>query len=113
MLRPPPVQSVRRGRITRRDVVMGCAFTAVTVAISAALLAAATLVPAPAAVVPLVAVVCIGCPMFAVWDLSHRTVPRPAADSVAEADRALDAKALKDLRRALARLPETRHPLGL
>jgi len=113
MLRPPPAQSPRRGRIARRDVVAGCAYTAVTVAICAALLAAAALVPAPAAVVPLVAVVCIGCPMFAVWDLSRRTGPRPAGDPVPEADRALDAKALKDLRRALARLPETRHPLGL
>jgi hypothetical protein len=46
--------------------------------------------------------------MFAVWELARRIGP---ADGGAEPR--LDAEALHELRRALARLPETRHPLGL
>jgi hypothetical protein len=104
----------RRAWIPAREVVAGCAFTAVTAAICAALLAAAVLVPAPAAVLPVVALVCIGCPMFAVWDLCRRRAELRAAEaSCPETDAGLDAQALADLRRALARLPETRHPLGL
>jgi peptidoglycan/LPS O-acetylase OafA/YrhL len=106
------VRPWRRRRHRRREVVAAFALTAITVATCAALLAAAALVPAPAAVLPLVAVVCLGCPMFAVWELSRRFGPG-AGVRAAPDERTLDAKALEELRRALARLPETRHPLGL
>ena len=111
MLRPGrAMQSPRRGRLAR-DAVVACAFTAATAAISAALLAAAALVPAPAAALPLVAIVALGCPMLAVLDSACWIGPRrrPGAGDRPRARR----QALEDLRRALARLPETRHPLGL
>jgi hypothetical protein len=104
----PPAHSRRR---LRRDVLVACALTAGTAAICASLLAVALLVPAPAPVLPLVAVVALGCPMFAVWELARRLGPCDEADGGAEPR--LDAEALHELRRALARLPETRHPLGL
>jgi hypothetical protein len=104
----------RRKWMPDREVVAGCAFTAVTATLCAALLAAAALVPAPATVLPVVALVCIGSPMFAVWDLSRRIAALRAVDaSAVDVEPALDRRAIADLRRALARLPETRHPLGL
>jgi len=107
-------RSSRRPWTSCRGVLAGCAFTAVTAAVCAALLAAAALVPAPAAVLPVVALVCIGCPMFAAWDLCRRIAAVRAADAgFAEPEPGLDAQAIAELRRALARLPETRHPLGL
>jgi hypothetical protein len=76
-----------------------CALAAVA---SAGLFMAAALVPAPPVVLPLVAVVCIGLPMLAAWELS--ATPRHAP---------LDSRALARLRQHLDELPETRHPLGL
>jgi hypothetical protein len=96
----------------RRQVVGGWVFTATTVAACTALLFAAALVPAPAAVLPLVAIVCLGGPMLAVWELFRRIRPGARERPVAT-DGGPDAQALVELRRALARLPETRHPLGL
>jgi hypothetical protein len=75
----------------------------------AGLLSAAALVPAPAAVLPFIVVVCIGGPMVAALELPAaiaglgRTGRRPAPD----------AHALATLRRQLDALPETQHPLGL
>jgi hypothetical protein len=66
--------------------------------------AAATLTPAPSAVVPLVALICVGCPMFASWEV-------PPALAALRARRGN--KALAMLRESLDRLPEVEHPLGL
>jgi threonine/homoserine/homoserine lactone efflux protein len=95
-------------RTPRRSVAAGV-LTALTVVVCAGLLGAAALVPAPPAVLPLVAVICIGCPMFAAWQLARslgdaraRPAMRPGAQI----------KAIEDLRRALDQLPETHHPLG-
>ena len=104
----PAAPLARRRRRLRRGVLVACALTAATAAICAGLLAAAVLVPAPAAALPVVAIVALGCPMFAVWELARRIGPADAG-----AEPRLDAEALHELRRALARLPETRHPLGL
>lgn len=77
---------------------------AVTVAVSLATCVAAMLVPAPAAAVPLVALVCVGCPLFASWE-----VPMAIASL-----RTLRARrALANLRESLDQLPEVEHPLGL
>lgn len=65
---------------------------------------AAILVPAPAAAVPLVALMCVGCPMFASWEV-------PVAIDSLRARRGH--KALAILRKSLDKLPETEHPLGL
>jgi len=68
---------------------------------SAALCAAAILAPAPSAVVPLVALICVGCPMFASWEV-------PVALAALRGN-----KALATLRKSLDQLPEVEHPLGL
>jgi hypothetical protein len=78
---------------------------AATALISAAVCVAALLVPAPPAVVPLVVLIVIGCPLFAAWEA-------PAALACLRADSATG-KALAAMRRTLAELPETEHPLGL
>lgn len=77
----------------------------VTALMSAGLCAAAIVAPAPTAVVPLVVVISVACPVFAVWE-----VPGALVSVRAEREKG---KALATLRRTLAELPETEHPLGL
>src|SRR6059058_4858898 len=91
--------------LSRAQAIMVCATAILTALICAGLCAAAILVPAPPGVVPLVAVCCIGLPMFAGWQV-------PSAVSVLRA-RHERHKALAELRRGLAKLPEIQHPLGL
>ena len=74
-------------------------FAALTFVAGMAVFAAAALVPAPPAVLPLAALICIGCPALATWQLR-------------EDKHAVDAP-LAELRRGLAELPEVEHPLGL
>jgi hypothetical protein len=75
----------------------------VTSLISAAVCTAAILAPAPALAIPFVVAICIGCPMFAGWEV-------PNALAALRAKRA--DKELAWLCRSLAELPETEHPLG-
>lgn len=77
----------------------------VTALLSAGICAGAVLAPAPAPTVPLVVLVCVGCPIFAGWEV-------PFAVARLRSDRA-QGKALASLRRTLEQLPETEHPLGL
>jgi hypothetical protein len=65
---------------------------------------AAILAPAPTAVAPLIAVVCVGGPIFAGWH-----APGAVASLRAERKRR---SALGALRRSLEELPEVEHPLG-
>ncbi len=83
------------------------AFALVTVLTSAAILVLAVLAPAPAAALPLVILVCIGGPSFALWD-----APAALATLRAGGSRRAGARALAQLRRTLDELPETEHPLG-
>ena len=76
---------------------------AVTALISAATCTGAILAPAPAAAIPLVVAICIGCPMFPGWEV-------PNAIAGLRSQRA--GRALARLRRTLDALPETEHPLG-
>lgn len=76
----------------------------VTSLISAVVCAGAILAPAPTVAIPLVVAVCIGCPMFAGWEV-------PNAMLALRAKRA--GRAFARLRRSLDELPETEHPLGL
>ena len=76
---------------------------ALTVLASLAVCAAAILVPAPAAAVPIVALLCVGGPMLASWEV-------PVALASLRARRGH--KALATLRKSLDRLPEVEHPLG-
>lgn len=83
-----------------------CLTAMLTAVVCSAVCVAAVLAPAPAAVVPLLALVCVGCPMLAAWEL-------PSAIATLRARRASsDAYALATLRRSLDSLPETEHPLG-
>ena len=75
-----------------------CAFVGVAGLFCAALLGEAALVPAPPDVLPFLSIVCVGCPL------------------TARADLCASVRVLRDLsrlRRQLAALPETHHPLGL
>ncbi len=92
------------GVLSRRQAILVCVTALLVVLMGAGLCATAVLVPAPAAVVPLVAVACAGMPVFAAWRL-------PVALGVLRGQRA-GALSLAALRRELDRLPETEHPLG-
>ena len=91
-------------RPTRSRSLVVALFVAITALACAALVAAAVLVPAPAAALPILVTVCVGLPMVAAYELSTLRAA-PAAD--------LGERQLAALRRELARLPETQHPLGL
>ncbi len=78
-----------------------------TVLASVAVCVAAVLAPAPPIAVPFVVAICVGCPVFACWEL-------PPALACLRADRAHRAagQALSKLRQGLEQLPEVEHPLG-
>jgi len=89
---------------TRRQAVATCVLCAATVLGSAALMTGATLASAPLAVMPLLVLVCIGCPLAMAWSL-------PLAVAVLQATESRS-QSLAAMRRSLARLPETEHPHG-
>jgi hypothetical protein len=88
---------------TRRQPRLSLLVAALAVLSSLAIYTAAILAHAPAAAVPVVAVVCVGCPMFASWEM-------PIALSSLRAQRGQEAMAT--LRKSLDKLPEVEHPLG-
>jgi len=88
----------------RRTALTTCAFAALTALVCACLIGAAALMPAPPAVVPLIALVCIGCPILASWQLP---------DSLVALTRGGARDPIAELRSSLDELPETSHPLGL
>jgi hypothetical protein len=92
---------------TRRQAILMCAFVALTALMCAGLLSAATLVPAPPAVLPFIIAICIGGPMFAAWELR----PSIAVLRAHRGSRSRDVRALAELRRYLDQLPEIDHPL--
>jgi hypothetical protein len=85
----------------RLRAIIGCALLALTTLTSVVILADAALTPAPAAVLPLVVLVCLGCPMLAMLEL------RPTVVGLRR-----ELRAVAELRRYLDRLPETQHPHG-
>jgi hypothetical protein len=91
----------------RRHAILKCVFSALAVVVSAGLLSAAALGPAPPAVLPLLVAVCIGAPMLAAWELRH------AIGALRRERAPRDSLALASMRRFLDELPETQHPLGL
>jgi len=90
---------------TGREVILRCLFAAATALMCGSLLAAAVLVPAPPGVLPVVIVASLAMPMVATW--------QAAVSISARREASLDGRALRELRRQLARLPEVQHPLGL
>ncbi len=90
---------------------MVCALAAGAALLAGGLLCAAILVPAPAAVLPLLGVVCVGFPMLAAWELARVDSALGGIVAVLRRRAPIDERALNDLLRALERLPETVHPL--
>ena len=78
-----------------------CVAAAAMALACAGLIVAAVLVPPPVGIVPVLVLVCIGCPMAAAYEL-------PAAVTALRSHRRAGAA----LRRGLDELPETPHPLG-
>ncbi len=78
---------------------------ALVVMMGVGLCSAAILVPAPAAVVPLIALSCAGLPILAGWRLPV------AVEALRRRPRRLTELSLAALRRDLDQLPETEHPL--
>ena len=78
-----------------------CVSAAAMALACAGLIVTAVLVPPPTAIAPFRALVCIGCPMAVAYEL-------PGAILALRAHR----RACAALRRGLAELPETPHPLG-
>jgi hypothetical protein len=95
----------------RRQAAMVCAVAVVAVLLAGGLLCAAILVPAPAAAIPLLGLVCVGLPMLAAWELARTHAALGGILSALRRRGRLDERALHELRRALERLPETAHPL--
>jgi hypothetical protein len=93
---------------TPRRALFVCLFAAATALLSAALVCAAVLVPAPAAALPVIVAAAIGLPMAVASEL-------PTAIAVLRMTRGAELRRrhVSELRRALQRLPETRHPLDL
>jgi hypothetical protein len=88
-----------------RLLVLRALYVALTLLCAAGLVAAAVLVPAPEAALPVVVVLAVGLPMVAAWELSS------VISGLRHATHG--GRALAVLRRELDALPETRHPLGL
>jgi hypothetical protein len=102
MNRRPAITVVR----SRRDAFCSCLFAAAALACSGGLCVVALLLHPPVAVDPLVALACIGCPVFGTWQLS-------SAIASLRAGRVRGKRmAVAQFRRSLARLPEVEHPLG-
>ena len=78
-----------------------CGLTAL---MCAGLLAGAALAQAPLAALVLIIPICVTLPMLAAW--------RATVTIASPGHAPLNKAALSDLRRDLARLPETHHPLG-
>ena len=93
--------------VSRRQAILICVSAALVMLMGAGLCSAAILVPAPAAVVPLVAVSCAGLPLLGAWRLPVAVAAlRDRSSRVAELS-------LSAFRRDLDKLPETEHPFGL
>ena len=86
---------------SRRQAGLTLLFVAVTALLCAGLISAAALASAPPAVLPLIALTCVGFPMLAALEL-------PGALAAFRHDYAVGR-----MRRHLEALPEVEHPLGL
>ena len=91
---------------TRREATAACLFAAVAALCSAGLCAAAVVMRPPAAVIPLLVLVCVGSPVYGTWRLPYAIAALRMARG--ESHR----RAIATLRRSLDRLPEIEHPLG-
>jgi hypothetical protein len=103
---PDTLDAVAALRVpNRREAASACILALLSAACSAGLVAAAVLLHPPAAIVPLLVIVCVGCPVFGTWEL-------PLAIAALRAGRVSHRRAIATLRRTLDQLPEVEHPLG-
>ena len=98
--------AVGRRLFTTREAVSTCILAAVSAACSAGLCVAAVLLHPPLAIVPLVVIACIGCPVFGTWELPD------AVAALRQRRAAGKRQTIARFRRSLDRLPEVDHPLG-
>jgi hypothetical protein len=92
--------------LTPREAASACILAVLSAACSAGLCVAAVLMHPPAAIVPLLVITCVACPVFGTWEL-------PLAVAALRATRAQSARtAIARFRRSLAEMPEVDHPLG-
>jgi hypothetical protein len=103
-----PRRMIPRALPNRREAYANCSLAAAAFLACTGLLCAAVAARAPLAVLPLLAAVCIGCPMALGWSLPGSIALLRAAAQLDDAD----SRALKALRGHLDQLPETPHPLG-
>ena len=96
---------------SRRRALAVSAFAVFTALVCGGLITAAILVPAPVAVLPLLAAVCVGLPMLAAWQLAHEHVTLGGLPTVLRRRKGHEEEAVRELRRSLEQLPETAHPL--
>ena len=87
---------------TKNQAILVCVFVAFTVLGCTALLSLAAIAPAPPVALPLIIATCVGFPMVGAWEL------RPALTVLRFRRKA---RLLAEMRRFLATLPETQHPL--
>lgn len=92
--------------LTRRESASACILAALSAMCSAGLCVAAVLMHPPVAVVPLLVIACVGCPVLGTWDLPHAIAAMRARRM--ESARTTIAR----FRRTLAEIPEVDHPLG-
>lgn len=97
-----PAQAPPRLRAKPHLILIAAAITAL---ISTGVCIVSVLMPAPPLALPFVVVCCVGCPIFASWEV-------PVALATLRAKRSAGG-ALAALRQTLEQLPETEHPLGL
>ena len=95
----------RPASMTRRQAWLVFAAAVLTVFACAGLCAGAVLAHAPAGVVPLLAMCCVGMPILGTWQV-------PAAAASLRGSPRIDGAVLAEFRRELASLPEAEHPLG-
>jgi hypothetical protein len=97
-----------------RQAVLGCVFAAVTALVCGSLFTAAALEHAPPVVLPLLVIVCIGCPIISSWNVpvAIAVLRATASDRRERRSQMLGRHSVAELRRVLDGLPETEHPLG-
>ena len=92
-------------QLSRSRSVLVLVAAALTTLLSSAVCVIAVLAPAPAPALPLIVAICVGCPLFASWEV-------PVLLASLRADRS-SSRAVAKLHRTLEQLPEVEHPLGL
>ena len=92
-------------RLSHSQSVLVMVAAVLTTLLSSAVCVMAVLAPAPAAALPRIGAIWVGCPLFAGWEV-------PVVLASLRADRS-SSRAVAKLRHTLEQLPEVEHPLGL